>query len=153
MSPEATKLYAAIRTLRLCFNRLKGIADDMHHDLGVNASRRAVMEVLAVDGPRPVPEIASSRGVSRQHIQVNVDALARAGHVETRENPAHKRSPLIRLTKQGSATFKKIRQREEATIEQLACSLAPETIETVATALNSLEEQLNILQREGNHND
>ncbi|MDP6883807.1 MAG: hypothetical protein QF830_06710, partial [Rhodospirillales bacterium] len=70
MITKAKTLYAVILDLRLCFNLLRTRADEMHKDLGVNASMRAVMESLAGEDEKTVPEIARGKSVSRQHIQV-----------------------------------------------------------------------------------
>ena len=153
MSRKAEKLYAAIRMLRVCFNRLKRVADEMHRDLGINASMRAVMEALADEDQQSVPQIARGRGVSRQHIQVNVDALLRAGMVEQRENPKHKRSPRIALSAKGSETFQAIRNREVEIIESLARGISEETIDAAFTALSALNEGLVQVERIGDEND
>lgn len=153
MSRKAERFYATIRILRTCFNRLKSVADEMHRDLGVNASMRAVMEALADEGQQSVPEIARGRGVSRQHIQVNVDVLLRNRMVEQRENPKHKRSPRIALTSKGSEAFEEIRYREVEIIERLARGMSAETIDAAFTALTVLNEGLAQLETRGDEND
>ncbi len=142
MTPEAANLYGLIRSVRTCFNRLKGLADDMHRDLGVNASMRAVMEATADDGDRTVPDIARAKGVSRQHIQVNADALIKAGLAEQRPNPAHKRSPLLRLTPQGRRAFDVIREREKAVLEDLAAAMPSDRIGPARETLDALNRAL-----------
>jgi len=153
MSRQAKKFYGTIRLLRTCFNRLKGVADEMHRDLGVNASMRAVLEALADEGEQSVPEIARGKGVSRQHIQVNVDALLRNGLVEHRENPKHKRSPLLAFTAQGAETFAEIRHREVTIIERLAHGISAEAMDAAFTALTVLNERLAQLETRGDEND
>ena len=150
MTPDAAHLYELSRALRTSFNLLKGLAEEMHRDLGINASMRAVMEAIAVGGERPVPEIAREKGVSRQHIQVNVDALLGAGLAELWENPAHKRSPLVALTRKGRKTFKKVRRREAKTLERLAAQLPPDAIETAAELLGDLNDLLMQRRSKGN---
>lgn len=150
MTPEAENLYALIRSVRTCFNRLKALVDEMHRDLGANTSMRAVMEAIVDDGEQTVPEIARRKGVSRQHIQVNVDALLEAGLVTQRDNPAHKRSPLIDLTSEGRRTFKKIQRREAKLLENLAADLPPDAVNTATETLTALNNVLNQLQPKGN---
>lgn len=152
MTPEAANLYALIRSLRLGFNRLKALADDMHGDLGVTASMRAVMEAIATEGARPVPDIARSRGVSRQHIQVNVDALLNAGLATQRGNPAHKRSPIIALSAKGKRTFATMRRREAKVLEQLAAGLSPESVIAAGQTITALNEVLVRFQMDGDEN-
>lgn len=55
---------------------------------------------------------ARRRRVSRQHIQALVNPLVDAGMVEAVPNPAHKRSPLMRLTRQGDKTIARMKERE-----------------------------------------
>ena len=47
MTPKEMELMALIGQVRTCFNRLKALAEELHEDLGVNPSMRAVMETLA----------------------------------------------------------------------------------------------------------
>jgi DNA-binding MarR family transcriptional regulator len=106
--------------IRRSFNRLRAAADDLHGDLGVNASLRAVLEALYAGGEQTVPQIARDKSVSRQHIQKIVDALLPDGYVVERSNPDHKRSSLIGLTAKGRAVFEKMRAREAGLIAALA---------------------------------
>ena len=137
----AVHLYAVIRDIRSCFNRLKALADEMHRDLGVTASMRAVMESLA-EQEQPVPQIARTKGVSRQHIQVGVDTLQRKGLVQLRHNPAHKRSPLVALSPEGQTVFAEIRRREFLVLEQLADGMSPAALNTTSELLRTLTQRL-----------
>ena len=136
MTPEAIRLYAVIGDIRSCFNRLQAIANEMHRDLGVSAAMRAVMESLA-QRPQRVPQIARAKGVSRQRIQVNVDALLRRGLVELRDNPTHKRSPQIALTGRGRTAFVEIRRREGLVLDKLVDGLTPERLTTTSELLRT----------------
>lgn len=64
-----------------------------------------VLRILACDGPQTVPEMARSRPVSRQHCQTIANTLESQGLVEFVENPRHKRSHLVSITKKGKARF------------------------------------------------
>jgi DNA-binding MarR family transcriptional regulator len=142
MTEPARALYEVIREIRASFHRLKAFADVMHADLGITASMRAVLETVAERGAQPVPEIARTKGVSRQHIQVNVDALCDKGLAELRENPVHKRSSLVALTRNGRVAFDKMRQREKLALEQLADGLSTEDLESGLRVLRTLRERL-----------
>jgi len=146
MSSTAARLYKLIAALRISFNRLKGVAEELHRDLGINVSMRGVLESLAGEVAKTVPVIAREKGVSRQHIQVNVDALLQEGMVETRDNVAHQRSPLIALTTKGKRVFAEIRRREAAILESLAEGFAPTSLDDAARVLESLNARL--IQRE-----
>ena len=64
-----------------------------------------VMKTLIREGPHTVPDIARSRPVSRQHCQTIVNHLYEKGLVEFVENPKHKRSVLVQVSKKGRKHF------------------------------------------------
>ena len=142
-----------IAAVRISFNRLKGIAEELHRDLGVSVSMRGVMESLADEHAKTVPAIAREKGVSRQHIQVNVDALLNVGMVEARDNAAHRRSPLIALTERGRQVFAEIRRREASILESLVEGLEPKTVGDAATVLELLNERLAQHERKRDDDD
>ena len=117
---KAREVDRLIKLVRLCFQRLRAAGDALHADLGMSASRRAVMETLYEAGENTVPDIARAKSVSRQHIQKIVDALLPLGHVTARANPEHRRSPLIALTAKGRRLFETMRQREAGIVAALA---------------------------------
>ena len=138
-------LESVFRAVRLCFGNLRVIGDALHADIGITSAMRAVMESLAPDHAATVPEIARSKLVSRQNVQVLVDALAAKRMVETRPNPAHKRSPLVALTPLGRETFDAMRQREAALLAELAgdipAAALDETLATLTALLRRLESE------------
>jgi DNA-binding MarR family transcriptional regulator len=64
------------------------------------------MRSLAVIGPLTVPQIAQMRPTSRQRMQRLADELAAEGLVEFIDNPRHRRSKLVRLTRRGDARYR-----------------------------------------------
>jgi DNA-binding MarR family transcriptional regulator len=70
-----------------------------------------VLRTLVKEGPQTVPEIARSRPVSRQHCQTIANALHAKGLIEFIENPKHKRSMLLRVTKKGRERFEGMRKQ------------------------------------------
>lgn len=70
-----------------------------------------VLRTLVKDGPQTVPEMARARPVSRQHCQTIVNTLEAEGTVELIENPKHKKSKLVRITKKGRARFEAMRKQ------------------------------------------
>jgi DNA-binding MarR family transcriptional regulator len=113
-------VFADVETLadevRILYHALVRLAGALHGALRVSAPMRAVLEFLQAQGPTPVPHIARSRGVSRQHIQAIVNELLREGLVELRDNPAHRRSCLVALTAVGDAAIAGIRDTERAVL-------------------------------------
>jgi len=70
-----------------------------------------VLRTLMKEGPQTVPEMARSRPVSRQHCQTICNALEAQGLVEFIDNPKHKRSKLVRLTRKGRDRFEGMRKQ------------------------------------------
>lgn len=123
MPEHRSELYALLSQVRTCFNLLKTLAETLHADSGISPSMRAVLEALHDEDRQTVPAIARAKGVSRQHIQTIADALQAAGHVCVVANPAHRRSPLLCLTKKGRGRFADIRRRETAPLARLAAAV------------------------------
>ena len=67
----------------------------------ITGAERDVLDYLVFEGAATVPQIARSRGVSRQHIQKRADALVDRQLAEFVENPAHKSSRLLEATIRG----------------------------------------------------
>jgi DNA-binding MarR family transcriptional regulator len=66
------------------------------------------MRSLALLGPLTVPQIAQMRPTSRQRMQRLADELAADGLVEFIDNPKHRRSKLVRLTRKGDAHYREL---------------------------------------------
>jgi DNA-binding MarR family transcriptional regulator len=136
-------LHQAILAVRRLFHALAGTADRAHAELGITTSMRAVLEILHDRGPRTVPQIARQQGVSRQHIQVVVNALLAAGLVECIDNPDHLRSPLVRLGAAGSKACEAVRRREARLLAGLAKRISGGDLKVTLRTLNAMESGLN----------
>jgi DNA-binding MarR family transcriptional regulator len=66
---------------------------------------------LALLGPLTVPQIAEMRPTSRQRMQRLADELAADGLVAFVDNPRHRRSKLVRLTREGEARYRDLHGR------------------------------------------
>ncbi len=153
MGVAVKTLEALLGEVRECFNRLKGLAERLQADLEVSAPERAVLEALARGGALTVPEIAARRGVSRQHVQVIMNALIDRALVTQRANPAHKRSPHFALSDAGSRLFAAMRTREAAILEQLAGELETAAVREAGQVLARLNAHLATLDQAGEKDD
>jgi DNA-binding MarR family transcriptional regulator len=143
MNDSEKKLYAVIAEVRTCFNQLKTLAEHLHGAAGVNPSMRAVMETLSHAGALSVAELAKRKRVSRQHIQIIMNALAAAKLVTAVENPAHRRSPLFDLSEKGRKTFSAMTRREVMPLKRLAAGLSELALDQTHKTLTELNRQLN----------
>jgi DNA-binding MarR family transcriptional regulator len=113
-------LGAVIDETRLLFHRLKAVANELHAPDRITAGKRGVLVSLHRLGPQTVPEMARARPVSRQHIQSLVNSLSDTGYVEFIDNPAHRGSPLVRLTPAGRVLINGILRREAGPMSRVA---------------------------------
>jgi DNA-binding MarR family transcriptional regulator len=111
------------------------------------------MESLTENEEQTVPHMARTKSVSRQHIQVNVDALVKAGLVSLRSNPGHKRSPFLGLTVKGRSTFASMRRREEAPLVQIAKEFTLKELSTASDTLMRLKQGIVAVRAKGGTND
>ena len=128
--------------VRRLFRAMGSRADEYLASLGITAADRAVMEFLYPDQALSVPAIARRYQVSRQHVQVTVNRLADAGYVRSTENPRHKRSPLIVLTRAGSELFAGIREQEREFLDEWFDGIAPEQLVATRNTLKHVYEFL-----------
>jgi len=119
----------------LLFHRLRAVAEEVHGQGEASAGRRGVLRSLARGGPQTVPQLARARPVSRQHIQSLVNALAADGLVELVANPAHKRSPLVRLTAAGARRIEAMAARERTLLGVLRIGVTQAELRSAAETL------------------
>jgi DNA-binding MarR family transcriptional regulator len=153
MTQHAHDLYQLIRHIRSCFHQLKALGDKLHGDLGITVAMRAVMESLSDDGEQTVPQMARLKAVSRQHIQVNVDALVNARLVTSRDNPGHKRSPIIVLTPKGRTAFAGMRRREAGVLDHMAKGFTSKELRKASDTLTKLKASIINEREKGGTND
>lgn len=127
---------------RLLWNLLVQIGERLHAGEEVTLGMRAILEHLGREGPSTVPGIARSRGVSRQHVQVLVNAVVGRGLVAERANPAHQRSPLLHLTPAGTRTLERMKRREEKAVAESALDVPEAELARAARTLRRVREGL-----------
>ena len=124
------------------FQQLRAVSDELHEDIGVTASQRAVLELLDQYNSQTVPQIARERSVSRQHIQAIVNELLARDLVETVDNPTHKRSSFIQLTSSGRQLFKSIKERETKLLEMMEKQITTIELQTTTQTLGAIDQFL-----------
>jgi DNA-binding MarR family transcriptional regulator len=127
---------------RRLLQAVKQWSERVHQDAPITGAARAVLEVLLRGGPLGVPMIARAQGVSRQHIQLQVDSLLDQDLVERRPNPAHKRSPLMALNDKGRALIETLRAKERNAFANLQTGVSDEALRDAATVLTACRDAL-----------
>ena len=114
-SPVVGSKAEAIAELMLevaqCFFRLRAVGQKTGLITSWGGGAFGFMRSLALLGPLTVPQIAQMRPTSRQRMQRLADELAAEGLVEFIDNPRHRRSKLVRLTRKGEARYRELSVR------------------------------------------
>lgn len=134
-----------IYEVRVFYQSLLQIGEEIHQHEGISMGMRAVLEYLKRNGNSTVPQMARERRVTRQRIQSLVDELKKSKLVETKVNPASKRSPLISLTTEGKQLITKMKRKEaEFLAVDVPASKIRGTTRTLAEVRTQLEAQLDL---------
>ncbi len=134
--------YEIIWLVRRLFRALAQKSAEHLEGTGISVAERAVMEFLHPDARLSVPGIASRYQVSRQHVQATVNALLEKGLVATRNNPRHRRSPLITLTPKGSRLFGTVIAADAAAVDALFADITKQNVGVTRQTLQTLLNQL-----------
>ncbi|MFI1499813.1 MarR family winged helix-turn-helix transcriptional regulator [Streptomyces platensis] len=141
--PAATDvlLYDVIRRLWPLHRTVVRAVERELADTGMTAGEHALLDALRTEGPRTVPQLARSMGLDRQPVQRWVNHAAELGLVVTAPNPAHRRSPLIQLTTEGTAAIRGVQQFEATELRQRLADLPAEDVRTALHVLDRLGEE------------
>jgi DNA-binding MarR family transcriptional regulator len=124
------------------FHLLHAVAAQLHGGGELTAGRRGILRGLDRLGPQTVPQMARARPVSRQYIQMLVNGLEADGLVELYDNPAHRRSRLVRLTAAGSETLAAMYRREAVLYTTLDLPVTEAELRDAAVILRRVREAL-----------
>ncbi len=133
-------VYALSTAIRSLFHVLGDAVSTLHKSSGITAGMRAILESVIGGGPQTVPQMARARPVSRQHIQTLVNDLLVLKLVEYADNPAHRRSKVVRATQQGKRLFAQLRTEEDEAFGQLPIDLTPDELDSAARVLTRLSD-------------
>lgn len=122
---ELNQLIAQTRGL---FHDLEGVSAGILARKGLTPQERRLLMALRQQRQCTVPQLARKQGVSRQFVQVTMNALAERGLVRFLDNPGHKRSRLLGLTDEGEERIRGIMAQEGEAMHQVAAGLSPEEV-------------------------
>lgn len=97
---------------------------------------------LALLGPLTVPEIASMRPTSRQRMQRLADELAAEGLVEFIDNPRHRRSKLVCLTREGITRYRQMNRRLLTIVSTMGAALSAADIRKSVEIVRRLSNEM-----------
>ena len=111
--------------------------------LGLTAARWQVLSSVArAPQPAPVAHIARELGLARQSVQRLSDHLVTEGLLEYRDNPHHRRAPLVMITGRGKKTFEVLTSRQVHWVNALSSSVKVQEIEAAINLTRGLERRL-----------
>jgi len=142
MNTGQSDAYQIVWLIRRLFRALGQKSNERLQEFGISAADRAVLEFLYPDETLSVPDIAARYQVSRQHVQVTVNALMKSKLLTPQENPRHKRSPLIALTAKGQALFARTKKQDLEVVEALFFPVSDEEMQMTQKTLETLLSQL-----------
>jgi DNA-binding MarR family transcriptional regulator len=122
--------------------RLSALAVKMHGKGPLSGPRRTVLIGLARGGPRTVAQLARERAQSRQRFQPLVNALIADGLLRAVPNPAHKHSPLIKLTRKGERAVQRIQEIEVAWRPRLNVQVSTSQLKGTLTVMRRIRAEL-----------
>lgn len=99
------------------------------------------MRSLALIGPLTVPQIAEMRPTSRQRMQRLADELAAEGLVEFVDNPRHRRSKLVRLTRKGNVRYREMSEQFLTLASTMGADLSEVDIRATTEIVRRLSEE------------
>jgi DNA-binding MarR family transcriptional regulator len=156
---EGEKATELILTTFRVHGLLLAAGDLITAEHGLTSARWQVLGAIAyAQRPLTVPQIARRMGLTRQTVHTTVSRLLADGAVELIPNEDHQRSPLVRLTEAGQATFQVIDQKQTGWVNRLAAGLSRSDLDTAARVLAELGARLEAdpaqsRDQEGNHHE
>jgi DNA-binding MarR family transcriptional regulator len=128
-----------------CFFRIRALGQKAGLITNWGGGAFGFMRSLAMLGPLTVPQIAKMRPTSRQRMQRLADELAADGVVSFVENPKHRRSKLVQLTRKGEARYREMNARFLAIASTIGATLSEaeiaKTIEVVRQLSHDVKER------------
>ena len=125
-----------------CFFRIRALGQKTGLITTWGGGAFGFMRSLALDGPLTVPQIAEMRPTSRQRMQRLADELAGAGLVEFVDNPKHRRSKLVRLTRKGEAHYQKLSGRLLAIAATMGAELSEADIRNTIAVVRRISNEV-----------
>ncbi len=121
--------------------RLRDHGETIAATVGQTQARWQVLSA-ASGAPQTVPQIARVLGVTRQNVQRIADLLVGEGAAEYRDNPDHRASPHLFLTRRGRADFEQLMKAAAGYHARLARKLPAADLTALQRGLRRLLEAL-----------
>jgi DNA-binding MarR family transcriptional regulator len=121
-----------------CFFRIRALGQKTGLITSWGGGAFGFIRSLALLGPLTVPQVAEMRPTSRQRMQRLADELAAEGIVEFIDNPKHRRSKLVRLTRKGETRYRDLNSRLLAIASMMGSALSEADIRKASETVRQL---------------
>jgi DNA-binding MarR family transcriptional regulator len=125
-----------------CFFRIRALGQKTGLITSWGGGAFGFMRSLALLGPLTVPQIAVMRPTSRQRMQRLADELAADGLVTFIDNPKHRRSKLVQLTRKGDMRYRELNARFLAIASKMGTALSEADIRSTTEIVRRLSEDV-----------
>jgi len=141
------KLYELIWMSRPLMQAADTLVERNLKGTSLTVRMRAVLEVIALHGSLPVPEIAAHLHINRQYVQVMVNETIAQGFTQKISNPRHQKSALIALTVAGNQIINQVMTQERVIVRNLASNLDATSIDEAHGLMSKLLIALQTLEK------
>jgi DNA-binding MarR family transcriptional regulator len=121
--------------------RFRDCGEAIAKTVGQTQARWQVLSAASA-GPRSVPQIARVLGVTRQNVQRIADLLVGEGSAQYQDNPDHRASPHLVLTRRGRTALDALTKAAGGYHARLARRLSPADTVSIQRGLRRLLEAL-----------
>lgn len=125
-----------------CFFRIRALGQKTGLITSWGGGAFGFIRSLSLLGPLTVPQIAEMRPTSRQRMQRLADELAAEGLVEFIDNPKHRRSKLLRLTRKGHAHYREQNAQFLAIASTMSVALSEGDISKTTATVRQLSDDV-----------
>lgn len=141
---KAEAIAALMLEVAQCFFRIRALGQKTGLITSWGGGAFGFMRSLALLGPLTVPQIAQMRPTSRQRMQRLADELATEGLVEFIDNPKHRRSKLVQLTRKGAARYGELNAQLMGIASTMGVALDEADIRKTAAIVRQLSDDVKV---------
>jgi DNA-binding MarR family transcriptional regulator len=113
--------------------------------LGISRTEVGVLRAVSVQ-PQRITDLAAAEGVTQPAITLLVNRLQERGWVRRAHDPVDRRAVLVTLTDVGREIFDRFRAEYRASLHEEMATLGDGDVETLARAIDVLDELIARLQ-------
>lgn len=143
--PKLSPVALAFSELVIEVFRVNGLAlaagDVLSAPAGLTSARWQVLGVVD-HRPTPVAHVARLMGLTRQSVQLTVNALARKRYVRLEDNPHHRTARLVAITAEGRRALRLVEARHAGWANRLGMKVGAAALRDAVAGVRRAREVL-----------